>query len=49
MAARSSSVPSSTMSRVTAELGVRSDAWRGAVFRRERRVLTKGMKAVGEL
>lgn len=49
MAVRSSSVPSSTISRVTAEFGVRSDAWRGAVLRRERRVFTKGMKAVGEL
>lgn len=47
MAARSSSVPSSTISRVTAELGVRSAAWRGAVLRSERR--PKGMKAVGEL
>lgn len=49
MAVRSSSVPSSTISRVTAEFGVRSVAWRGAVLRRERRVFTRGMKAVGEL
>lgn len=42
-------MPSSTISRVTAELGVRSAAWRGAVLRRERRVFTRGMKAVGEL
>lgn len=49
MAVRSSSVPSSTISRVTAELGVRSVAWRGAVLRRERRVFTRGVKAVGKL
>lgn len=33
------------MSRVTAELGVRSVEERGAVLRRERRVFTKGIKA----
>lgn len=49
MAARSSSVPSSTISRVTAEFGVRSEAWRGAVLRREDRVFARGVNAVGEV
>lgn len=46
MAVRSSSVPSSTIPRVTAEFGVRSEAWRGAVLRRDRRVFTSGVNAV---